>query len=344
MAVLNSGEQPLWFQLGEKGPELLNSVSDACYSAALVPWPLALHVRYLLAHGDEVLMAVNRDGFFRFAPWENPDSQLSNPQSPVPSPKSPIMMFRYSNSNFWKDYTVTSFFIWDNKPVALLYRDDRFLETGAALPFPRAYTINLQSSVPQPIDIPAFRRFSPNDGWDVDVLRLSANGLWHYRAVKKVSDAGEILYFRSTGLDREGEETSLGAFQNSAIPAPLYTAHHFLISMFSALDIYSGGTVMAVSPDFPCIRYFADSSGIPVNTLVYFREEDSFVLAIDPIGHVVYSSISGFYLHALPELPENFVYTGVAMSGQTIIASWEEQEEFNIGAAGFMVLRILTER
>jgi hypothetical protein len=41
----------------------------------------------------------------------------------------------------------------------------------------------------------------------------------------------------------------------------------------------------------------------------------------------------------LPPLPEDFAYTHVVRLGDLIIASWEEQQDYNIGAAGFMVLR-----
>jgi hypothetical protein len=43
--------------------------------------------------------------------------------------------------------------------------------------------------------------------------------------------------------------------------------------------------------------------------------------------------------HVLPVLPEGFVFTGFAWLGDTLFASWEEQEDYNIGAAGFMALR-----
>ena len=42
---------------------------------------------------------------------------------------------------------------------------------------------------------------------------------------------------------------------------------------------------------------------------------------------------------SLPALPEGFVYTGIGMIANTVFASWEEQEGYSIGAAGFMVIR-----
>jgi hypothetical protein len=42
---------------------------------------------------------------------------------------------------------------------------------------------------------------------------------------------------------------------------------------------------------------------------------------------------------ALPPLPEDFAYSHVVRLGDLIFAAWEEQEDYSIGAAGFMVFR-----
>ena len=253
VAILKAGEYPLWFQFGPQGPELLASIEDACFSRALVPWPLTGHIRFMLAREGQVFMAVNRDGVLRFAPWE--DGQGTG-------------MYRYSGGEFWKDYTVAAFFFYGDTPAALVYRDDHFIDSGAALPNPRAFAANIHSSTLAPLDIPVLNRFPPGDGWDVDALRLSPNGFWYFRAVKKEPRQGEIRYFRSPSLEQEGEPVSLSEFQSAR----------------------------SLKPDLPD--------------------------------------------YALPELPENFIYTDVALCGQTLIAAWEEQEGFNIGAAGFMVIKI----
>jgi hypothetical protein len=46
---------------------------------------------------------------------------------------------------------------------------------------------------------------------------------------------------------------------------------------------------------------------------------------------------------SLPALPEGFAYTGVAALGGVVAASWEEQQEAGIGAAGFMVMSLTGE-
>jgi hypothetical protein len=40
----------------------------------------------------------------------------------------------------------------------------------------------------------------------------------------------------------------------------------------------------------------------------------------------------------LPPLPAGFVYTAKGLSGGVVVAAWEEQEGFNIGAAGLMLV------
>jgi hypothetical protein len=40
-----------------------------------------------------------------------------------------------------------------------------------------------------------------------------------------------------------------------------------------------------------------------------------------------------------PPLPEQFVYTHTGRLGDLVIAAWEEQDQYSIGASGFMVFR-----
>ncbi|MDR2729776.1 MAG: hypothetical protein LBB81_02630, partial [Treponema sp.] len=67
MAILQPGKHPLWFQLTEEGPVHIEAVEDAAFSAALVPWPLASHIRFLHETDNGVVMVVNRDGFLRLS-------------------------------------------------------------------------------------------------------------------------------------------------------------------------------------------------------------------------------------------------------------------------------------
>jgi hypothetical protein len=125
----------------------------------------------------------------------------------------------------------------------------------------------MESNTPFPIYIPALELFPAEDGWNADTLRLSSDGYYYYRIINRLLSQPQIRMLRSLNL-AQGNEVSLGAFQNSA------------------------------------------------------PGEDS-----------------SFIKYALPLLPENFFYTGAVQLGNNIIAFWEEQEDYNIGAAGFMIIK-----
>jgi len=251
VAILQTGEQPLWFQLTEGGPVLLETIEDAVFSAALVPWPLALHVRFFHEKGGELIMAINRDGFMKLTPGGGKTEGIA--------------MYRFSH-DFWRQYTVGGFVFYDDKPAALLYLDDRFLVSSAPSPNMRTWTFNMDSSMPFPLEIPALEFFPFEEGWSVDTLRLGYNGHWYYR-VRRGGSLPEIRMLRTDDLSRTGEEISVEDFFNSA----------------------------------------------PRKT------------------ETLYVS--------LPPLPEGFFYTGTGRVGDSLFASWEEQADYNIGAAGFMVIK-----
>jgi hypothetical protein len=253
-AVLQTGENPLWFQLTEDGPVLLSSIDDALLSAALIPWPLAMHVHTFYERDDEIVMAVNRDGFMKFAPYGEG--------------KGRIAMYRFPGG-LWKQYTVGGFVYYGDKPVVLLYLDERFLDSDLPPPPSRTWTFDMTAYNPFPITIPALESFPASDGWDVDALRLGSGSLvYYYRVSKRDAPQPEVRMLRTTNLSAVGEEITVEVFFNSAS-----------------------------------------------------RKEE-----------VTYG--------ALPPLPEGFVYTGMGKVGGSIIAFWEEQSEYSIGAAGFVAIII----
>jgi hypothetical protein len=343
MAVLRAGKYPLWFQFSETGPILLDSIDDACFSAALVPWPLSPHIRFVLARGDELLMAVNRDGFLRFAPWDAGNGAADTG------------LFYISGGSFWRQYTVGAFVFADEQPAALLYRDDRFIDSDAALPSPRSWTFDAFSTGPKALDIPALAPFPPDEGWDADTLRPGGDGFWYYRVVKKNEPLPEIRLFRTASLDESGQAASLGAFQNSALSEPLAAAPAPLHEpLRAAFKLAGDGTALVLSPEFPQPRYFAANSGSsPLIIPAYFRGgADALVVAVLPDGRGFYSippaqsetaepfaGDAGPQPFSLPPLPEGFIYTAVGLCGDTLFAAWEEQEDYNTGAAGFMAIR-----
>jgi len=250
MAILQTGGQPLWFQLTEEGPVNIESIQDAVYSCALVPWPLALHIRFFSETEDGIVMVVNRDGFLKLAPDD-----------------SGLAMYRFYGGDFFRQYSIGGFVFYDGKPASLLYLDDRFLDSELPVPNPRTWSFNMNSNAPFPLEIPALRIFPEEEGWDADTLRLGADGFFYYRVAKRSGSEQAVRMFRTADLSQGGEEISIEAFYNSA-------PHEAEISHPS-----------------------------------------------------------------LPPLPEGFFYTGIGFLGDSIFAGWEEQEDFSIGAAGFVLIK-----
>jgi hypothetical protein len=324
MAVLRAGEQPLWFRLSTQGPVLLDSIEDAVFSTALVPWPLAAHIRFMLAQDDELLLAVNGGGLVRLQPWEEVERDTG--------------LFYLSGGEFWRHYTVGAFVFIDQRPAALLYRDDRFLDSGAALPLPRIWTIDRQLTGLEALAVPALDMFPPDEGWDTDTLHRGTDGLWYFRAIQKDGPQPGIRMLRTANLKEMGEAIGMGTFQNSALPEPLSAAAPLLRELLDT--VIEKGTVAALSPDFQQVRYFTKNSGDDTLLLCYYRSKGPEALAVLPGGQGLYARAElPFKSFTLPPLPEHFAYTGIGLAGNTLIAAWEEQEDYNIGAAGFMAIR-----
>jgi hypothetical protein len=280
IAVLRPGENPLWFdvsggQAGETaegedaaaeggtalagGFRLIGSPSGAAL-APFTPWPLALHGAAMLVHGEIVYLALNRDSLLAFFPMEGGD----------------VGLCRFAGTDYWESYTVGNLFLYDDKPALFFYRDDIFTEPAAsppALPVLALCPLAGESAIPalgnlEPLEIPALADVPFAEGWEADILRPGADGLWYYRGIRRKNGGRETRYFRSAALSHGGEEIDPGLYRNSQ----------------------------------------KDETPEPA-------------------------------MSDLPPLPENFAYTHIARLGDLVIASWEEQQDYNIGAAGFMVVR-----
>jgi hypothetical protein len=252
--VLKTGVIPLWFRLMEEGPVLLDSIEDAAFSAAFIPWPLALHVRFLYEKDGEIILVINRDGFIKLVPYKGAIEGIT--------------LYRFSGGDYWRQYTVGGFVFFNDNPAALLYLDDHFVSSASPPPLLRTWTFNMQSNMPFPLSVPALELYPAEEGWEADVLRYGYDGLIYYRVIKR----------------------------NDAKPA---------VFMFSTMDLAKAG--YEIQPD------------------IFFKT----ALHKEEISNPL-----------LPSLPEGFFYTGIGRVGDNLFASWEEQEDYNIGAAGFVVINV----
>lgn len=348
-AVLKTGESPLWFELGEAGPRLISGPEQAELSP-FTPWPLARHIRGILAREDELVLGVNREGLLLLRPWEGTGDEARG-----------LGLYRIADSSDWENYTLGSLFFYREKAAALLYRDDRFADLRAPSPSPAVRALKDDLTGFEGLEIPTLGIISAAEDWEADALRLGNDGLWYYRGIHRRPEGQDIRYYRTTDLGRAGEEVSVGAFRSSAQVEMRSAAPPLLRQVLEKAANLGGAGISALSPDFAGPRNFAAGSsaaayGTEENGALlfgFYREAEAdpitgatvgaiagpTALAVFPDGRGIRAAgQGGIQTFSLPPLPEDFVYTGIGLVGNTILAAWEEQREWNIGAAGFMVI------
>jgi hypothetical protein len=367
LAIVRSGEIPLWFELRPGGPVRIADPSEAS-EEPFVPWPRSRHIAAMAAEeSGRLIMAVNRDGFLV---WEPRADGLA--------------LYRVTGAEDWEPYTVASLFSFRGTPAILLYREDFFEQDEAeapAVPLKRMWGLAENSLEMTALDIPAFSALPAEEGWDLEALRFGRDGNWYYRGLRKGSPR-ELRYFRTADLAIPGEIVSAGLFRTAMNP---YTNNDMPFPIRMVLDeagrmAGEGKLCVAamVSPDFPALRRFSLESELagpgpqepsfrrerspiglprasgflgsslpdwpaelgempePVEIAGYYQAPGR-AAAVFPDGRGVYV-LEGVLPFALPSLPEGFVYTRIGFAGAVLIAGWEEQQDWLVGAAGFMVI------
>ena len=321
LAILRAGEFPLWFLLDENGASHLTDIGGAVNAAALVPWPYARHVPALLAEAGGLSMAVNRYGFIRLAAEERG-----------------LALHAIPAERFAPAYTVGAFLRPGpgESPMALLYRDDWFAEPELPPPSPRFWSFDPEAGLPLPRDFPAFAAFPAAEGWNVEGL-FPKEDAWYFRVSRGSGRQGPLL-LRSESPAREGRQVSPGEFRDARMPESPEAAGGTLAGLLRELAAESGaGTAEVVFADFGPTRHF-DLGGTGRRLAVFFLGDSLLALARDGGALYLRDRLPALRF-ALPALPENFAYSGVALLAGTVFAYWEEQADFNIGAAGFMLIR-----
>jgi len=328
VALLRTGRNPIWFELAPEGPVHIRSAVEAELSP-YTPWPHARFITGMLLWDGFLVMAVNGDGFLVLGPAENAD----------------LALYRAAH-RLWQPYTAGSFFFLDDKPAVLLYRNDFF--SGPAVPpvFPQIYVLEKSSPVPLGVSVPAFESFPEGGFWEAELARLAPDGFWYYRVKEKGGAQNETAYFRTASLSEAGEEISVDEWRNSGDPEwPRNVSLHLTHILDRAPELVPGriSAVRVLSPDFERPRLFSSARAGESLILMhsYSRETP------EPLALVILGDGRGFICEgkepevkpfSLPALPDGFVYTGIALVENAIVASWEEQREAGIGAAGFMVM------
>lgn len=344
LALLQTGENPLWFEYGEGGPLLIESPSAASLTP-YAPWPHARFTIGMQVWNGFLVMAVNRDGFTVIGRGRYSEEAV---------------LYRVTGGSFWDPYTAESFFCREGKPALLLYRNDFFSEIKAPPLRPQVYILDSYSPVPLGVSVPALEIVTEADGsvMEAELMRRGNDGFWYYRMKEKGKANAAIAYFTTHDLREEGERIYAGQWRNSNRPEnPEYIPRHFaaVLGKLAEFGLAKVNAVKIVSPDFEEERIFALSAEASIGPMGgasanenpsllfgFCESTEPVALVITQQGQGIYSAgkQQGVFSFSLPSLPEGFFYTGVAVLGNVLVASWEEQQEAGIGAAGFMTVDV----
>ncbi|MDR2418610.1 MAG: hypothetical protein LBD79_06110 [Treponema sp.] len=342
LAIIKSGEHPLWFEFingvsetGLDGIRLVTAPADALLND-FVPWPLARNASAMLLHDERLVLVVNREGF------------LVAQAAPLAMPQvADVALYRIADRTYWDKYTVDALFLFEGNPTALLYRDSFFIDSTVNVPDPRSFALIRGNPIPLEQEVPAFSLLPVADDWDLDSFRQGPNGAWYFRGLQQ--NLSKIQYFCAQSLNMPAEAVSLGVFMNSARPETLDAAPPVLGAALEAAFRQSDSSMniaTIISPEFAYPRHFSSGSD-DVENLVELSGymTDKIAVALLPDGRGIGACIDGISIRVTPfslsALPQGFVYTGVGPIGDSaLLVSWEEQQDLGIGAAGFMLIKM----
>jgi hypothetical protein len=281
------------------------------------------------------VLASNRDGFIILSP----------------RPETGAALYRSSDPAYWGAYSIASFYSYDEKPTVLLYRDDFFTDPGAPLSAP-TLALEWNSNVPVPVDVGFLQSPINGDNWEPVALMRGSDGSWYGRWAQIGIEKPESRYLRAPSLTEYGNSISVDTYRNAAQPepsaqAPLFVADFFNKIPYSFTDGLGSLAVELISPSYGEKRLFSMSAGASVfqdNENVsllpgFYRESPApFIFAVLPDGRGISGSEGAVTQFKLPALPEGYVYTGIGLVGDVLVASWEEQQDLAVGSAGFMAV------
>jgi len=329
---------PFWFELNPDGPALISAPAEASLHP-FVPWTQARHIAAFLPGGGDdhgaLYAGINRWGILKL--------EARNGET---------ALYYYRGEKTWEEYPALAFFRYGGKPAALLGRD-RFFSTSDLPPPDPPLWIAAADGRMEPFSIPALEPFSATPGWEATALFQGENGAWYcclfFPGQRNIFLAAEALSLQAREIN-SGEFTQARE-EFSYTPPPMIA---WVMSEAERLMECSALTLV-ISPDFSGKRIFRTGTASEEQEFFgYYRsplsELGGAAILLLPDGRGVYCRSDGgpqrdghFRLPPLGEAADGsrFVYTGVALAGKDqLVASWEEQADWNVGAAGFLLLHI----
>jgi hypothetical protein len=340
---------PFWFELAEGSPRLIASPGEAAL-VPFLPWKASRYIgAFLPDTGGDLIAGVNRGGFLAFRRGGEGE----------------IILYYHLNP-YWERYTAVSFFRHEGVPAALLARDRIFSKSEAPPADPAVWGLSSPEGRFLSLDIPALN--SPGFG-EPDYLFWGNDDHWYYRTY---TNEERLEYYQSPSLSVRGRPAAPAEHLAAAAALDPDRAPPLLFRALEAAAVLAGPELRpadpageappaclaaVVSPDFSSRRVFSlgpagregapaeasDEAGL-IELSAYYRE--GLALVLFPDGRGVFRARTqpgeekaGSF--ALPALPKGFSYTGLGCCGpKMLVVSWEEQQDWNIGAAGFLMLEM----
>lgn len=341
---ITPGPDPRWFEVADRGPVSISSPDQASL-VPFTPWPLARRIAGMVVQGDRIVGAINREGFLTLQGGSEAGAA------------GPLRGTWISDRELWSQYSVGTVFSYKGSPSVFLYRDHFFTDPKVSiLPSPVRSLVPGELKV-KTLDLTFLSDLGSSEQWEADSLVADSDDRWFLRAGRTIKNAGERRFLVSPSLDSPGTETNQGAFRNAQLPCPLSQAPEALqLAIVSAYDLIGPNrraVAQVIGESYGTGRsFFADpqsnasgSMGTSTENILQLWGvvDKNAGLLLFPDGVCVKAEIKGKEKDSaerftLPPLPQNFVYTGIAILGERIIASWEEQDSWAVGAAGFVVI------
>ncbi|MCL1813994.1 MAG: hypothetical protein FWG29_10820 [Treponema sp.] len=362
-----SGPEPYYFELDPNGPLLIPSPAEASLGP-FIPWTHSRHISHFLpvytneTGKEEVLYAaINRGGILELR-----NQGIEN------------ALYYHPGEEIWNDFQVAAFFRYNNKPTAFL-TSERFFSVEERPSPPSPLWVLWEGSL-KPITISAINAdksaawisnsvfLGKDEIWYIK-KSLSGQENNYFRTID-LSLSGQGIY-----VEQFLEAASPLEATSELVP-PLLAWALAEAERLAGKPC----NVTVVSPDFPAKRLFSgftevsdadqntENGEFTLELSGYYRQnisgKEALAAILFPNGRGVYCRSNGiiikdshFTLPALhttanPGIPSgnseentgSFVYTGVALLGNGpdiyLVAGWEEQKDWNVGAAGFLLVEI----
>jgi len=338
MDLISAVFEPRWYEFGPENPLVIKDAGDSSLTP-FEPWPLSRRVAGIVVHEETISLGVNRCGFVLIAPARDQSNAV----------------YRFYDVPRFDPYSISSVFSWKGSARLLLSRDRFFSTDDIPVPNPRVFSLTIDGELIQNEEPLAFAGFPVVDGWDVEVAERTGAGRIVLRAVRSKTSGG-IAYAETDSPDSSAAPITAAAFRLAQTPRRAAEADPVLRRLLlsasgtlAAAEVLLVGTIIA-NRDFPESYLVSPDLDSEPQALLSRPETEirkAWAAVHGDWACLLFSDGACFVVDGLakpligarfPPLPEGFVYSSIGITRNLAVAAWEEQDEWLVGAAGFVVL------